>query len=158
LAGERPFRGNRAMLLHQAIHDEAPSPRQFNGSVPQDLATICLKCLEKEPDQRYATCHDLSADLRRFTNGEPPLSRPVVPLRRFWRWYRHRVLAVAAAAAILASVFNAVLGVATMASILIISLVAGLTGGIGALYTLFILLGLVIWLPASLGIWAGFAV
>ena len=51
LTGERPFRGNVRMLLHQVINDEAPSPRRLNGNVPRDLETICLKCVEKDARQ-----------------------------------------------------------------------------------------------------------
>jgi serine/threonine protein kinase len=40
LTGERPFRGNIRMLLHQVINDEPPSPRRLNGAVPRDLETI----------------------------------------------------------------------------------------------------------------------
>ena len=53
LTGERPFRGNARMLLHQVIKEEPPSPRKLNASVPRDLETICLKCLEKDADKRY---------------------------------------------------------------------------------------------------------
>ena len=55
LTGELPFRGNARMLVHQVIHDEPPSPRRFSSQVPVDLETICLKCLEKDPDKRYRT-------------------------------------------------------------------------------------------------------
>ena len=49
LTRERPFRGNTRMLLHQLLTQEAPDPRRYNASIPRDLATICLKCLEKAP-------------------------------------------------------------------------------------------------------------
>ena len=64
LAGELPFRGSVSMLTQQILHEEAPSPRRLNGSVPRDLETICLKCLEKDPARRYATALDLADDLR----------------------------------------------------------------------------------------------
>src|SRR5947207_8319200 len=47
LTGELPFRGNARMLMHQVIHDEAPSPRKLNANINRDLETITLKCLEK---------------------------------------------------------------------------------------------------------------
>ena len=59
LTGERPFRGNIRMLVHQVINDEPPSPRRLNGSVPRDLETICLKCLEKEPTKPIRTARIL---------------------------------------------------------------------------------------------------
>ena len=47
LTGELPFRGDKQMLILQILNDDPPSPRKLNGSVPRDLETICLKCLEK---------------------------------------------------------------------------------------------------------------
>ena len=55
LTRERPFRGSVPMILKQVIEDVPPSPRKFDGRVPHDLETICLKCLSKKPSQRYAS-------------------------------------------------------------------------------------------------------
>ena len=76
MTGERPFRGNSQMLIHQLLTEAAPSPRSLNSVIPRDLDTICLKCLSKEPGKRYATAEDLAADLRRWaeegTDRGPP--------------------------------------------------------------------------------------
>src|SRR4051812_45625594 len=77
LTGELPFRGNARMLMHQVIHDEPPSPRTLNGNVPRDLETIILKCLEKYPNQRYPSAHELVAELSRFLSGDPIKARPI---------------------------------------------------------------------------------
>src|SRR5262249_27321175 len=53
LTGELPFRGSRAMILYQVLREDAKPPRQLNAAVPRDLATVCLKCIQKEPAQRY---------------------------------------------------------------------------------------------------------
>ncbi|MEO2016924.1 MAG: serine/threonine-protein kinase, partial [Fuerstiella sp.] len=42
LTGERPFRGNKRMLIHQVLTEDAPSPRSLNSAIPRDLETICL--------------------------------------------------------------------------------------------------------------------
>lgn len=86
LTGERPFRGNTRMLVHQVINDEPPSPRRLNGAVPRDLETICLKCLEKDPGKRYSTAKQLADDLHRLISGDAIQARPVTRLERAWRW------------------------------------------------------------------------
>ena len=50
LCGERPFRGNKRMLLHQVTHEEPQSLRQINNRIPKNLETICLKSLKKKPE------------------------------------------------------------------------------------------------------------
>ena len=93
LTGELPFRGNARMLIHQVINEEPPSPRKLNATVPRDLETITLKCLEKEPAKRYQTARDLSDELERFVTGEPILARPVGRIERGWRWCkRHQAV------------------------------------------------------------------
>ena len=88
LTGERPFRGDVRMLLHQVINEDAPSPRKLNANVPRDLETICLKCLEKDPALRYVTSQALAEDLGRYLRKEPILARPVTRIERVWRWCR----------------------------------------------------------------------
>ena len=101
LTGERPFRGNLQMLLKQVISEEPPSPRKFDGRVPRDLETICLKCLQKEPRHRYPTAKALAEELDRFLEGRPIEARPVGALERAGRWCRRNpVVATLAALAI----------------------------------------------------------
>lgn len=90
LTGEKPFRGNMRMLLHQVINEEPPSPRKLNQAVPRDLETITLKCLQKDPDRRYQTTANLATDLKHWLAGEPITARPVSPIERFWRWCRRK--------------------------------------------------------------------
>ena len=78
--------------------------------VPRDLATICMKCLEKEPRRRYPAAAELADDLRRFLDRQPIRARPVGLAGRLNRWARRNSalagmitalgLVVAAAAAI----------------------------------------------------------
>jgi WD40 repeat protein len=110
LTGERPFRGDVAMILAQVIADEPPSPRKLNAHIPQDLATICLKCMEKEPKARYVTARELSLDLGRYLRGEPIVARPVGRWVRAWRWSRRNPLGVALAAVIAFSAFGVFAG------------------------------------------------
>ena len=72
VTGRPPFQAATAMdIVLQVLSDEPVPPRRLNASVPLDLETICLKCLQKEPARRYASAADLAADLRRFSGGEP---------------------------------------------------------------------------------------
>lgn len=86
LTGERPFRGNRRMLLLQVLEDEPRPPRQLNDKIPRDLETICLKALAKSPHRRYATAAELADDLRRWLAGDPIRARPIGRGERLLRW------------------------------------------------------------------------
>ena len=90
LTGEKPFRGNARMLIHQVLTEEAPSPRKLNGSISKDLETINLKCLEKSPDSRFQNAKNLGDELRRFRAGEPIHSRRISRIQRVWRWCKRR--------------------------------------------------------------------
>lgn len=89
VTGRPPFAAaTLGETLNQVLHHEPVRPRLLNGSLPQDLETICLKCLEKEPARRYPTAGMVADELARFIAGEPLLARPVSPLERGYRWCR----------------------------------------------------------------------
>ncbi|MBL8892432.1 MAG: serine/threonine protein kinase [Planctomycetaceae bacterium] len=88
LTGELPFRGNVDGVLHQITHVEAPSARVLKSTVPIELDTLCAKCLEKSPNQRIASAELLAAELRRFANHQPILSRPIGPMQRLEKFVR----------------------------------------------------------------------
>jgi len=90
LTGELPFRGRTRMLLQQVINDEAPSPRKLNSSIPRDLETIALKCLQKDPAKRYQDAAALSADLECWLEDRPIQARPSTWMERSWRWCRRK--------------------------------------------------------------------
>ena len=90
LTGERPFRGSMRMLIEQVIHDDAPSPRKLNSTIPRDLETIVLKCLEKDAKARYDNCDQLSADLQAWLDHKPISARPNTLMERSWRWCKRK--------------------------------------------------------------------
>jgi serine/threonine protein kinase len=63
LTGGLPFRGSKAMILHQVLSEEPRPPRQLNDRVPRDLETIALKAMAKEPARRYPSARELANDL-----------------------------------------------------------------------------------------------
>ena len=65
LTGQPPYRGDSPLeVVMQVIEREPVAPRKINPSLDQDLELICLKCMQRDPQQRYATASDLAADLK----------------------------------------------------------------------------------------------
>lgn len=78
LSGHPPFRGTAPLdVLDQVRSAEPAPPRREHRHVPRDLETICLHCLEKRPEERYASAQDLAEDLQRFIAGREVHARPV---------------------------------------------------------------------------------
>jgi serine/threonine protein kinase/WD40 repeat protein len=99
LTGRPPFEGASAAETYVRILNEEPiSPTQWRPGLPRDLATICLKCLEKDARKRYTTAGELGDDLRRFQSGEPIKARPVGFIGSAWRWCRRQPIAATALA------------------------------------------------------------
>ncbi|MBW3539214.1 MAG: protein kinase [Planctomycetes bacterium] len=91
LCGRPPLQSANIMdTLLQVLERDPIPPRQLNASIPRDLETICLKCLEKNPTRRYGSAHALAAELQRFLNNEPIEARPIGMLARGSRWCRRK--------------------------------------------------------------------
>jgi WD40 repeat protein/tRNA A-37 threonylcarbamoyl transferase component Bud32 len=107
LTGRPPFKAATALeTLQQVQTQEPPSVRALQPGCPRDLETICLKCLRKEPGQRYASARELAEDLRHFQAGEPIRARPTGAATKLVKWVRRRptvaVLVAVSSAAVLA--------------------------------------------------------
>ena len=101
LAGRPPFKGETAFeTIRQVLAEEPVPPSRLRPGTSRDLETICLKCLRKQPAQRYASAEDLADDLRRYRSGEPIAARPAGKVERLIKWVKRRP----AAAAVLALV------------------------------------------------------
>src|SRR5262249_62343490 len=89
LAGEVLFRGSTPVETMEGVRRGGPvPPGRLVPGLSRDLETVCLKCLHKEPAQRYASAQALADDLARWQRGEPIRARPVGALERGWRWCR----------------------------------------------------------------------
>jgi eukaryotic-like serine/threonine-protein kinase len=103
LTGRPPFLGATVREILDQIRTLDPvAPNQLQPNVPHDLETICLACLRKEPNRRYASAAALADDLARFLRGEPIHARPTSTAERLWKWCRRRP---SHAALVLLSVF-----------------------------------------------------
>jgi serine/threonine protein kinase len=104
LTGRPPFWSADPLDTLLQVRFQEPVPlTTLQPTVPRDLMTICLKCLQKEAGQRYPSALDLAEDLRRFQAGEPIEARPPGPIERARHWVRrHPAAAGSLAAAILA--------------------------------------------------------
>ena len=87
LAGRPPFLGKTPLATARLVVEEMPE--RLRG-IPRDLETLCLKCLAKEPAQRYVSALALADDLERFARGEPIRARPLTTPEAVWRWTRRR--------------------------------------------------------------------
>lgn len=109
LTGELPFRGTSEMLIHQLLFDAPLPPRHLDHRVPVDLNTICMKCIEKSPEHRFATAQELAEELQRFQNGIPIHSRPISSLTRAIRWCRRNRLIASLATTVFTTIVAGIL-------------------------------------------------
>jgi serine/threonine protein kinase len=111
-----PFTGqSREQVLAQIVQKEPKAPRRVAKRVPVDLETICLKCLEKDPDRRYQTAGELAEDLRRYVNRFAILARRVGPVQRLVKWVRRRPAVAASLGCVLIAAVCVALGFAYQA-------------------------------------------
>jgi WD40 repeat protein len=90
LTGRPPFRGETVLETLQHVRSAEPAPpSRLVPGMPRAVETVCLKCLEKDPQRRYAGATELADDLARFLAGEPIRARPQTPLERLVRWARN---------------------------------------------------------------------
>ncbi len=104
LTGRPPFVANSAAeILHQVLYAEAIPPQKIAPNVPRDLQSICLQCLEKLPDKRYASAAMLLDDIERFLSGKPTKAKPVSRLEKSARWIRRNPVQFFSSAGLLLS-------------------------------------------------------
>jgi WD40 repeat protein len=104
LTGRPPFQGASAVETLDLVRRQEPvAPRWLNPRLPRDLETVCLKCLRKEPAQRYASAAALAEDLSRWRAGKPIAAWPVGRVERAALWARRNPAVAALLTAVAAS-------------------------------------------------------
>jgi len=107
LCGRPPHEGESVTLVLRNVADtrpDAPSKvlrEKFGSVLPPDLEAICMKAIEREPQDRYTSAAQLAADLRRYLDGEGVLARPLPLAQQVWRWSRRRPAIAGLAAALI---------------------------------------------------------
>lgn len=111
LTGQPPFKADVVVdTIMQVIEREPTHPRQLNSVADRDLATLALKCLQKEPGKRYESVAALADDLDRWLAGDPIRARRIGVGERVGRWVWKRRRATARTAAIILVAFGLVGG------------------------------------------------
>lgn len=109
LTGRPPFQASSPIETLRQVVDQTPvSPRLVNPQLSLDIDTICLKCLQKNPDQRFDSALELADEIQRVRDGKPILSRPVSQTEKTILWCRRNPLS---ASLILASIVILVSGI-----------------------------------------------
>ncbi|MFN9625861.1 MAG: serine/threonine protein kinase, partial [Planctomycetota bacterium] len=89
LTGQPAFQGSSPLeTLNMVLNEPPKEPRRYVPSIPRDLQTICLKCLEKRPLDRYPSAVAVSRDLNHFLSGEPITARPPSPIVKLRYWFK----------------------------------------------------------------------
>jgi tetratricopeptide (TPR) repeat protein/tRNA A-37 threonylcarbamoyl transferase component Bud32 len=113
LTGRPPFRADTVLeTLEQVRSGQLEPPSTVVAHVDRDLETICLKCLEREPERRYSSAAEVAEDLERWLRGEPIAARPVGTAGRAWRWCRRNQALSALLATIALLLTSALAGLA----------------------------------------------
>ncbi len=91
LTGKAPFSGDDLFHVLQQVRQQLPvPPRSICPEIDKDLELVCLRCLQKDPRDRYESAANLAEDLNRFLKGEPVEKTPVSWWHSLTRIVRHR--------------------------------------------------------------------
>jgi len=103
---------NRGRLVEKVLHEPPVPPRKIDPHIPRDLETVVLKCMAKDPAERYGSAEALAEDVRRFLADRPISARRSTWRERTWRWCRRNP----AVASLLATVLLLLVAVAVVST------------------------------------------
>ena len=105
LTGHPPFAGGTTYETIKLLLDTEPrQPRLLNPKIDRDLSTICLKCLEKDPQRRYSSALALAEDLEHWLKHEPIQARRIGIVARGRKWVQRNPTSALLAASLIALV------------------------------------------------------
>jgi serine/threonine-protein kinase len=85
LTGRAPFRSPTVMeTVVQVLERDPAPPRELRPEIPRELESICLKCLEKAPKDRYPTAEALADELDNYLKGDGIEAAGFVSRLRRW--------------------------------------------------------------------------
>jgi eukaryotic-like serine/threonine-protein kinase len=112
ITGRAAFKAETALeTLRLAAEAKVIRPRSINPHADRDLETVCLKCLEIDPQRRYGSAEALAEDLERWLRGEPILARRAGPLERAAKWAQRHPTRAGAGAGFLALLVLGISGI-----------------------------------------------
>jgi WD40 repeat protein len=116
LTGRPPFKAETPLATWRQVQDgTVVPPRRLMPRVDRDLETICLKCLERDPERRYTSAEALAEDLDAWRAGVPIRARPVGRVEKTWRWCRRNPMVAALTAGIATLLLLVAIGASAVA-------------------------------------------
>lgn len=114
LTGRPPFQGSALVVLYQVLNDDPASPLKWKPDLPQDIVSICQKCMHKEPKQRYSSAAELATDLRNFLVHRPVAARPISVFQQMGLWARRRPAIAGLVLALLLTLLGSFIGMTVL--------------------------------------------
>jgi serine/threonine protein kinase/predicted Zn-dependent protease len=103
LTGHPPFAGGTTYeTVRLVLETEPRQPRLWNAKIDRELSTICLKCLEKDPQRRYSSALALAEDIEHWLKHEPIQARRTGVFTRGTKWVRRNPTSALLAASLVA--------------------------------------------------------
>jgi len=116
VTGDVPFTGETTLkVMYQRIQEKPKSPKLVNPDLPNWLVRIIMRCLEKDPGQRYQSAYEILADLQGSRSGSSTTRTVQIEIPEFasrrWIWVTAGVILLITLAFAIPPVRHLILGV-----------------------------------------------